>query len=147
MLTTRATADGHFSDRERKWWAGLFVIAAVWNFAGAVPGFLDTSAMFAREFGRDLTDPVMVIIYRGAWGTALLYGLGFLIVARNPERHTGVVLMGGLGKAFFAFHLLYMYLNDWTSDFALVVIAGDAVFVVLFLAYFASVRRHGHTLL
>lgn len=133
------------SDRERTLYAKLFVIAALWNFAGALPGLIDSAGMFAREFGRELADPVMVVVYRGAWGTALLYGFGFLMVARNPERHTGVVLMGGLGKAFFALHLLYMYLNGWTSEFALVVIGGDVVFVAMFVAYFMSVRRHGHT--
>lgn len=121
-------------------------MAAIWNFAGALPGFLDSDGMFAREFGRQLDDPVMEVVYRGAWGTALLYGFGFLIVARNPVRHTGIVLMGGLGKAFFALHLLYMYLQDWTSDFALVVIGGDIVFVAYFVAYFATLRRHGHEL-
>lgn len=87
----------------------FFIFAALWNFAGAIPGLMDTSGMFAREFGRDLSDPVMTSIYRGAWGTALLYGFGFLIVAWNPVRHTGVVLMGGLGKALFAINLAYMY--------------------------------------
>lgn len=130
------------SPRERKRYALLFVIAALWNFAGALPGFFDTAGMFAREFGRELADPVMVIVYRGAWGTALLYGFGFLMVARNPVRHTGIVLMGGLGKAFFALHLLFMYLRGWTSNFALVVIAGDVVFVAMFVAYFLNLRRH-----
>jgi hypothetical protein len=147
MTTSRATFEPRgLSDRERTRYAWLFVVAALWNFAGALPGFVDSAGMFAREFGRELDDPVMVIVYRGAWGTALLYGFGFLMVARNPERHTGVVLMGGLGKAIFALHLLSMYLNGWTSDFALVVIAGDAVFVAMFVAYFMSVRRLGHTL-
>ncbi|MDX2201381.1 MAG: hypothetical protein NW223_01400 [Hyphomicrobiaceae bacterium] len=124
----------------------LFLIAAAWNFAGAVPGLLDAQGMFAREFGRSLADPVMVAVYRGAWGTALLYGLGFLIVAANPPRHTGIVLMGGLGKALFALNLLFMYRNGWTSPFALVVIAGDAVFVALFVVYFARLKRAGATI-
>ena len=125
MDSTALTVDNWLPhDRQRPRFALLFVIAALWNFAGALPGFLDSAGMFSREFGRELTDPVLLIVYRGAWGTALLYGFGFLMVARNPVRHTGVVLMGGLGKAFFALHLLYMYLEGWTSELALVVIAG-----------------------
>jgi hypothetical protein len=125
----------------------LFVIAALWNFVGALPGFFDSAGMFAREFGRELDDPVLVVVYRGAWGTALLYGFGFLMAARNPMRHTGIVLMGGTGKAFFAGHLAYMYLQGWTSNFALVVIAGDIVFVAAFIAYFVDLRRNGHPLI
>lgn len=128
---------------ERRFIQALFVIAAVWNFAGSVPGIANPSGMFAQEFGRDLSDPVMVAVYRGAWVTSFLYALGFLLVARNPERHVGIVLMGGLGKALFAMNLAWMYLSGWTSEFALIVIAGDAVFVTLFLIYLFRLRRAG----
>ena len=125
----------------------LFLVSAIWNFAGAVPGLMDTSGMFEREFGRALTDPVMVSVYRGAWGTAFLYGFGFLMVAANPVKHTGIVLMGGTGKALFALNLLFMHLNGWTSPFALVVILGDIVFIALFVLYFIELKRRGHAIL
>ncbi|MBX3525697.1 MAG: hypothetical protein KDJ20_04165 [Hyphomicrobiales bacterium] len=125
----------------------LFLVAALWNFAGALPGLTDASAMFSREFGRELADPVMVAVYRGAWGTAFLYGFGFLIVAHDLLRHTGIVLMGGAGKALFALNLCYMYRSGWTSDFAIIVILGDVVFVGLFALYFMKVKRLGVSIL
>ena len=121
----------------------LFVTSALWNFAGAIPGISDSGDMYLREFGRELTDPVMIAIYRGAWGTALLYGFGFLIAAYNPRRHTGIVLMGGLGKALFALNLLNMHRQGLTSNFAIVVIIGDALFVSAFLWYFLRLRQFG----
>ncbi|TCP61585.1 hypothetical protein EV663_10436 [Rhodovulum bhavnagarense] len=121
----------------------LFLIAAIWNFAGGTPGLFDSAAMFEQEFGHALTDPVLVAVYRGAWGTAFLYGFGFLMAARDPTRHTGVVLMGGIGKALFALNLAYMYFSGWTSQFALVVIGGDIVFVALFIDYFRRLHRAG----
>ena len=132
---------------ERRFIQALFVIAAVWNFAGSIPGITNAAGMFAQEFGRDLSDQVMVSVYRGAWATSFLYALGFLLVARNPERHVGIVLMGGLGKALFAMNLAWMYLSGWTSDFAVVVIVGDAVFVTLFLIYLFRLRRAGFAVL
>lgn len=144
------TVDNNARDmagRELLLFRGFFIIAALWNFAGAVPGLSDTAGMFAREFGRELTDPVMLAVYRGAWGTALLYGFGFLAVAWNPVRHSGVVMMGGLGKALFAINLTYMHLNGWTSDFAIVVIGGDIIFVALFAVYFVRLRRLGNSLI
>jgi hypothetical protein len=51
--------------------------------------------------------------------------------------------MGGLGKALFALNLTRMHLNGWTSDFAIVVIAGDAVFVAIFVLYFFRLKRLG----
>jgi len=125
----------------------LFIVSAIWNFAGAIPGLMDAAGMFEREFGRELTDPVMVAVYRGAWGTAFLYGFGFLMAAANPVKHTGIVLMGGTGKALFALNLFFMHLNGWTSPFAIVVIVGDIVFIVLFILYFLQLKRSGHSIL
>ncbi|MBL1436461.1 MAG: hypothetical protein COB08_009715 [Rhodobacteraceae bacterium] len=133
--------------RELGFFRALFLVSALWNLAGAIPGIFDSAGMFEREFSHTLADPVMIAIYRGAWVTAFLYGLGFLLVAYNPVRHTGIVMMGGLGKALFAVNLLIMYLNGWTSDFAIVVITGDVVFVLLFAIYFLRLRHHGHALM
>lgn len=124
----------------------LFLVSAIWNFAGSVPGLMDAAGMFEREFGRELSDPVMVAVYRGAWGTAFLYGFGFLMAAINPVRHSGIVLMGGLGKALFALNLLIMHMNGWTSEFAIVVIGGDIIFVALFILYFLTLKRLGHSI-
>ena len=135
--------NGGFTAPERRFFRLLFLIAAIWNFAGGLPGLIDPAGMFAQEFGRELSDPVMVQVYRGAWGTAFLYGFGFLAAMRDPARHSGVVAMGGLGKALFALNLAYMYASGWTSGFALVVILGDVVFVALFAAYFLRLRRRG----
>lgn len=133
--------------RSLKRFRTLFIISAIWNFAGAIPGLLDTAGMFEREFGRALTDPVMIAVYRGAWGTAFLYGFGFLMAAANPLKHTGIVLMGGTGKALFALNLLFMLLQGWTSPFAIVVIIGDIAFIALFAWYFLQIKKSGHSIL
>ena len=125
----------------------LFIVSALWNFAGAIPGLTDPSGMFEREFGRPITDPVIMQVYQGAWGTAFLYGFGFLMVALNPIRHTGIVLMGGTGKALFALNLFFMHLNGWTSPFAIVVILGDIIFILLFMAYFATLKKREQNIL
>lgn len=121
----------------------LFIISALWNFSGSIPGITDPPRMFEMEFGHALTDPIIVAVYRGAWVTSLLYGFGFLAAAYNPQRHTGIVLMGGLGKALFALNLLFMFLKGWTSNFAIVVILGDVLFVAAFVFYFFRVKRFG----
>ena len=133
--------------RDLKLFRILFLVSALWNFAGALPGLFDSNRMFLEEFGRELTDPVLLSVYRGAWGTAFLYGFGFLAAAWNPARHTGIVLMGGLGKALFALNLLNMYLQGWTSPFAVVVILGDVVFVSAFVWYFVRLKQCGIRLL
>lgn len=51
--------------------------------------------------------------------------------------------MGGLGKMLFALNLAFMNLNEWTSEFALMVVAGDIFFVLGFLIYFLWMRTSG----
>jgi hypothetical protein len=48
-----------------------------------------------------------------------------------------------LGKALFAINLAVMHAQGWTSDFAILVIVGDGLFVVAFIVYFLRLRRHG----
>jgi hypothetical protein len=119
----------------------VFIIAALWNLAGGIPGYFDTAHMFRQLFGGELTDPLMMAIYKGSWGTTFLYFFGYLLVAYNPARHTGVVMLGTIGKVFFAGGLVKAYLAGMTTSFALVVIGGDFIFTALFAAYLIKMAR------
>ena len=76
----------------------LFILAAVWNLLGALLGYFNTEFTFQLFFSRELSDPLIYAIYNGAWGTTLVYIIGYLIVAYNPIRHSGIVIVGGIGK-------------------------------------------------
>ncbi len=121
----------------------LFVAAALWNFAGAIPGYFDTAGAFTRLFGGVLTEPTMLAIYKVGWAAALVFGIGYLIVRFRPARHTGIVLIGILGKLLFATGYLSMYQAGLTTPMALTVVAGDLVFTALFILFLAVVKRRG----
>lgn len=86
-------------------------------------------------FNRELTDPLYYSIYQGAWGTTLVYFIGYSIVAYNPLKHTGIVIVGGIGKVGFAISLLKFYLSGIAGPIVFVVIIGDLIFGLLFLYY------------
>ncbi|MBP7288747.1 MAG: hypothetical protein KBB21_19125 [Nannocystaceae bacterium] len=127
---------------QRRLWSLVFVTAALWNLAGGLPGYLAPSWVFHALFDRALSDPLLTSIYRGAWGTTFLYFVGYLIVARDPERHTGIVLLGTIGKVFFAINLLSLYAHGLATDLVFVVVVGDSVFSALFVRYLFSMRAH-----
>ena len=129
------------SGKELMFFRIVFVVAALWNLAGGVPGYFDSANMFHRLFSRELTDPLMTAIYKGSWGTTFLYFFGYLLVAYNPVRHTGIVILGTIGKVFFAAGLLSAYLSGTATSFTLVVIAGDFIFTILFIAYLVRMTR------
>jgi len=78
----------------------------------------------------------MFSVYKGAWGTTLVYFIGYLIVSRNPERHYGVVVTGGIGKLGYILTLMQLYSAGIASPIVFIIVIGDAVFVLLFCFYF-----------
>lgn len=121
---------------EIKFFRTLFIISALWNLIGSIYGYFNTAYTFNGFFNRELTDPLYFAIYQGAWGTTLVYFIGYSIVAYNPVKHTGIVIVGGIGKVGFAISLLKLYLAGLAGSVVFVVIVGDFVFALFFLYYF-----------
>lgn len=118
----------------------LFVVAALWNLVGVVFGYFNTATTFQQFFGRELTDPLVFQIYQGAWGTTFVYFFGYLLVAHDPLRHPGIVIVGGIGKFGYAIKLVQLFLAGLAGPVVLVVIAGDLFFVLTFVGYFLALR-------
>ena len=119
----------------------FFIISAVWNLIGAVFGYFNTATTFNAFFNRELTDPLYFGIYQGAWGTTLVYFIGYSVVAYNPLKHTGIVIVGGIGKVGFAIALLKFYLSAIAGSIVFVVIIGDFIFALLFIYYFIRLYK------
>lgn len=120
--------------------SGIFIVAAIWNLIGAGFGYFNTGYTFQTLFHRELVDPLYYDIYQGAWGTTLTYFVGYLIVAFNPVKHTGIVIVGGIGKIGFALKLLQFYLSGFADPIVFIVIIGDLIFGGLFLYYFLVLK-------
>ncbi|MDH5404307.1 MAG: hypothetical protein OEZ01_07550 [Candidatus Heimdallarchaeota archaeon] len=119
-------------------WQIFFIIASIWNLFGSLPGMIDAPRTFQILFDRELTDPLLISIYRGAWGSTFLYFIGYLFVAKNPTKHTGIVIIGGIGKFYYAINLLNLYIDGLTSSKVLVVIVGDLIFTSLFVVFLCN---------
>ena len=130
-----------------KKWRIFFIVASVWNLLGSIPGMLDASGTFEILFSRELTDPLIISIYRGAWGSTFLYFIGYLFVAKNPVKHTGIVIIGGIGKLYFAINLFALYLNGFTSSLVFVVIIGDLSFTSLFVVFLVTVIKNNEQII
>lgn len=134
-------------DKEITFFRALFIISALWNLIGAVFGYFNTAYTFQGFFDRELTDPLYYTIYQGAWGTTLVYFIGYSIVAYNPQKHTGIVIVGGIGKIGFAISLLKFYLSGMAGPVVFVVIVGDFIFALLFIYYFIRLYKTKESIL
>jgi hypothetical protein len=125
-------------NKEFPFFTGLFILAAVWNLIGAGFGYFNTEYTFQGLFGKELNDPLFYEIYKGAWGTTLMFFIGYLLVAYDPIKHTGVALIGGIGKLSFAIAELQLYLSGLANTKILIVIIGDFIFCAFFVYYFTK---------
>lgn len=125
-------------NKEFPFFTGLFILAAVWNLIGAGFGYFNTEYTFQGLFERELNDPLFYEIYKGAWGTTLMFFVGYLLVAYNPIKHSGVALIGGVGKLSFALAELQLYLSGLANAKILIIIAGDFIFCAFFVYYFTK---------
>jgi hypothetical protein len=114
----------------------FFITASLWNLIGAYFGYFNTASTFNGFFNKELTDPLFFAIYQGAWGTTLVYFIGYAIVAYNPVKHYGIVIVGGIGKVGFAISLLKLYMSGLANSVVFIVIIGDFIFSLLLLYYF-----------
>ena len=119
----------------------VFLLAALWNLIGAGFGYFNTAYTFQQFFGRELTDPLYHAIYQGSWGTTFVYFFAYLIVAHNPVKHPGIVIVGGIGKLGFAVKLLQLYTSGIASSLVFIVIVGDFIFFILFVYYFVYLLK------
>lgn len=129
------------NNQELKFFKLMFLLAALWNLTGAVFGYFNTAYTFQSFFDRELSDPLFHAIYQGSWGTTFVYFFGYLIVAHNPVKHLGIVIVGGIGKLGFAIKLLQLYAAGIANSLVFIVIVGDFIFLVLFAYYFACLFR------
>lgn len=129
-------------NKEFPFFTGLFLLAALWNLIGACFGYFNTAYTFQGIFERELNDPLFYEVYKGAWGTTLMFFIGYLLVAYNPVKHAGVALIGGIGKLSFAIAELQLYLNGLANSTILIIVIGDFVFCALFVYYFANLYAY-----
>jgi hypothetical protein len=125
-------------NKEFPFFTNLFILAAVWNLIGAGFGYFNTEYTFQGLFGRELNDPLFYEVYKGAWGTTLMFFIGYLLVAYDPIKHIGVALIGGIGKLSFAIAELQLYLSGLADAKILIIIAGDFIFCAFFVYYFTK---------
>ena len=71
-----------------------------------------------------------------------MFFIGYLLVAYNPVKHSGVALIGGIGKLSFAIAELQLYLHGLANSLILIIVVGDFIFCALFIYYFVKMYNN-----
>ena len=121
----------------------LFTVAALWNISAAAVALLAPDYHRAMFFGptADAGGPVGLVNTQVFWVSVLFFGLGYGMVARDPAKNHGLVLVAALGKIWVFLAWSSAWLEGEMTNFAMVGAVGDLVFAVLFMWFLVVGRR------
>ncbi len=122
----------------------LFYVASAWNVAGAIMGlfFLDSLSRLAWPGTALLDDPISIQFAMMVFGLIGVLGVGYALVAFDPSRNRGLVLIAAVGKPIvLAFGLYYSW--GVGSAWLLLPAFGVVFFTASFWWFLVSTRESG----
>lgn len=122
----------------------LFIPAGLWNLGIGFTGLLFQAFAMNLFFGHGvftegflesaMTRIVMLAI--------IIFGIGYLMVARNPEENRGIIVLGLLSKfILFAMYTYYFFINMATI-WAFLTVLGDLFWGLLFIWFLVRGNSH-----
>ena len=113
-------------------WRGLFLVAGLYNLLVALPMLVAPEMMLA-SLGQPVPDSLLTARMT-AW-LIMAFGVGYLLVARDPPANRAIVWLGVMGKAPIAFFVWLDGGNAVLGPSSFLLALGVLVFVALFLTY------------
>ena len=121
-------------------WRKFFLISACWNMFGAIPALIAPQLNMLIFYGVKTSDFYTLLLNRFAWVAILIFGIGYLIIAYDPKRSVGIVIMGIIGKTCVAVLWYYLFSIDRGTGFAVLAATGDSIFTLYFIAFLILIR-------
>lgn len=119
-------------------WKLVFWVAAAFNFAVGLPMLLAPEAMLAA-LGQPVPDDLLMTRLTSL--LIVVLGIGYGMVARDPEANRPILWLGVLGKAPIP---LLVWISGGAaalSSSAFILSLGDLAFAALFLLFLLTHRR------
>ncbi len=130
---------------EYETWRKFFLVSALWNFCGAIPGIFFLFLSMRLFYGVQTDDYHTLFLSSLFWGAVLMFGIGFLIVANAPIKNLGIIVLGAVAKIIVAFVWYYIYFlyKDRATIIVVSAATGDLAFAIYFCYYLAKGPRSG----
>ena len=126
----------------RQLWQRFFVLAALWNFLGAGIAFWDLERHASQFYLTPAVaqHPVLFLNLKIVWWTVVFFGIGYLLVAYNPDKNHGVILLAIMGKTSVGILWIKGYWTGLVSEIGFLGGVGDLVFALVFVLFLAAAR-------
>jgi hypothetical protein len=131
--------DQHTKDKYSK----FFLISAFYNIIAATNGMLFFNIMNKLLYGfkTKIFYGVTTFILKTFYTHVLVFGIGYFIVSRDPDKNRGIVWMGMLAKIAFFFAAIPYFIKKKITFITLLLAFGDFVFGVLFGLFLKNTRN------
>ena len=119
-------------------WRIFFLLAGIFNVLGGLVGLLDVGAGFERG---GLPPPTYPFAFQILLGAVVILGVGYLMVAWNPDRHRSIVWIGLATKLDgFLFTTLAIRSGQLPTSAWWQPVVNDLVWAVGFAAFLIATR-------
>ncbi len=119
----------------------FFFISALYNILAGANGMIFFNMMSKLCFRAAPIYGMTTFILRTFYTHVLVFGFGYYLVSRDPEKNRGIVWMGMLAKIAFFFAAIPYYLRKKITALTLLLAFGDFVFGILFGLFLLDTRR------
>ncbi len=134
---SESTIDQPVTARDLSAWKPLFYVAAAYNIAAAAVALIAPRFHTESFFGPDavIEGSVAFVNTQAFWVSVLLFGVGYWMVARDPSKNHGIVLLAAIGKTYVFAIWAWHYAQGSMTAFALFGGVGDLVFAGIFAVF------------
>lgn len=129
---------------KRKYGIPLF-IAAAWNIVLAAISLIDVDEhlLIFYNYKESFSDPVARSYLLGLWFAIAAFGVGYGLVAYNPERNRAFISIGVPGKILFFSVIAWLWSQGIATNTAILMASGDLIFAMFFLWFLFQTRGYG----
>jgi hypothetical protein len=117
----------------------MLLIAGIWNVAGGLFIIAASDWIFGRQ---GLTVPLPSLYYYAWIALFITFGIGYLIVWRQPFGNKNIIVLGIIGKLGFSIVFIWnMHIYPARIPrLFLIPVVGDLIFVFLFILFLRFAR-------
>jgi len=116
-------------------WRKFFLIAALWNFTFIPPALLFPSFEVRLMYGLKTSDFYILYLNTAFFLTVLVFGIGYLIIAYDPGKNLGIILMGIIAKTMVGIGFYYLFSIDKVTLIPVFGGTVDLLFTLYFIYY------------
>jgi hypothetical protein len=114
----------------------IYFLGSLWNFNFAFTGLvLPGLTMWLISGSKSIITGVLPrTFFAFFWGAVGVFGWGYYLVSRDPEKNQGIIWMGCLAKVIIFLTMTGLYLRKFITLFGFLCALGDLIWTILFLA-------------